>query len=959
MMFLKLSLNTLLYILVMTMASSIENAGNLWHSVDYHRLSGLTSLHYSLKLSLIPSYISHGESNITIHIHGPTRDITLLTSAYINVTSVNLISLDNEKIYVPRCLYSSNDKDNIVLNFTEQLLPENSFELGFYILYVNFTNFNPKEFPQTWYTDEKEDNMFVATFFQPTQNRPLFPYLNISESATTFKILVEHGKRYKVLSNMPIKNQSMSNDKMLTYFHTYPLTSIYEVALILMSSDMTPSDPIRYDPYLSPFSKIIINTWSRSRLVPYMKFTRHILKNVTRHLEDTWKILKRGPKIDYVFIPNFEGNIRQTWGFLLYNETYITYNEEKHSVQHKSAAIHSIAHNIISQWFGGLFYSYKHWWLNEGFIKFVEAYVIDKVFPNCGMMNLSIIQDMHEYRYMDIHFPSDIYGNITNNTFKINSLSIRQRIKGPIVWRMLKEVIPNNVFWKSIYLYLIRGATCVNSRIPDNLWDIMQTTIDKSEIKNYELNVKRMMNVWAEQKYCPVVNATRDYNSEGDYITISIDKKQLFNQTTFFIPISYTTEKNNDFNTSSAIDYYLTESNPELKIPIRFQNLWVIVNKQKTGYYRINYDTNNWRRVGTYLNLNYTNIPVLIRAQIVDDAFYFALEKRLHFDRFINLGYYLVDHEQDYTPWYSLFKAFECLSNYFAIFNIPDMHLLPGLKRISVLIKGMFDNKLRHIYPYLFRWQFVTHHPMKPVDDDFTTYLKMDIRKWGCLINDTRCIWVAEMKLVYYLQNQKFFNISTGWEEWTYCNGLKRVNASIWNSTYLLASRMYKEKSDYKMLNYLGCSENSSIIVKYLWSVIPEFKKDMLRENDYKMLTQKDKDKIDTLINTNMFLSTLARHAKNTLVLKEILKNYERYYKDSPVSMTSALIVLINNAYTHKQLFREIGEFARKVMPPSNYEFHIKNKLTTRYDQVSVQMQFFNNLFENKSDNEMANEKVQ
>ncbi|XP_029162428.1 aminopeptidase N-like [Nylanderia fulva] len=932
-MFLKLSLNILLYIFVMTMVSCLND----------HKLIGIASLHYKLKISLMPGYVSHGESNITVYIRGPTQNMTLLTSKRINVTTVHLIADDNKKVYKPKLLYNHN-KNNVVLNFIELVYPNISLEFGYYTLSVKFLNFDTEELSQTWYTNEKENKKFIATLFQPAKNRPLFPCFNTSE-LVTFNISVEHDRRYTVLSNMPIKNQSISNDVMLTHFHTYPATYIYDVALILMSPNMTTSNPIEYDTYLAPSSKIKINTWSRSHLVPHMKFAQRVLGKITKYLEDNWKIFRRVPKVDYIVIPNFEGNIEQTWGLLLYNETYITYDEKLYSAAYKGIAMRLITRDIIYQWFGSLFYPsfwLNHWWLNEGFIKFIEEYIIDKVFPSSRIMDLSIIQDLHEYRYMDIHFPREIFGRYIKNTFKINSLSVRQHIRGPIIWHMLSSVIPDNMFWENINTFLDTKLIYFNSRLPDNLWDIMQTTIDKLAIEN-KIDIKKMMNVWTEQKYCPVLNVIRDYN--GAYVNISIDKKQFLNQSTFFIPITYTTEMNIDFNTKlPTIEHYLTESNPELKIPIKNEDQWVIVNKQQIGYYRVNYDAENWQRIAHYLNSeNYIKIHVLNRAQIIDDAFHLAMEKKLNFSIFWDIVGYLPKREIDYIAWYPMIKAFEYLSNFFAIINVYDKDFLwTVLQRAAFTIKNMLDHEREYIYPYLYRYEGIPQQ-LRPVEDDFEKYLKLDLTKWGCVNNNSLCIAMAKKKLELYLKNQTLNKILPGWEEWTFCNGLKTANVSMWSAVYSMASNIYKETSNYKMLKYLGCSENPNIIVLYLWTVLPEFKQDLLKENDYKMLTQKDKDKINCLI-TNMFLSTLARQAKNTLVLRDILPSYDINYRRSPVSMATTLNVLINNVYTGK-LLTEIRVFAKEHMPSIEYEY-VENKLKIRSYKLTDQLKFFNDLFE-------------
>ncbi|XP_029162442.1 thyrotropin-releasing hormone-degrading ectoenzyme-like [Nylanderia fulva] len=924
-MFLKLSLNILLYIFVMTMVSCLND----------HKLIGIASLHYKLKISLMPGYVSHGESNITVYIRGPTQNMTLLTSKRINVTTVHLIADDNKKVYKPKLSYNHN-KNNVVLNFIELVYPNISLEFGYYTLSVKFLNFDTEELSQTWYTNEKENKKFIATLFQFAKKRPLFPCFNTFEFVT-FNISVEHDRRYTVLSNMPIKNQFISNDVMLTHFHSYPATHIYDVALILMSPNMTPSNPIEYDTYLASSSKIKINTWSRSHLVPHMKFAQHVLGNVTMYLDDNWNIMRKGPKVDYVVIPNFEGNIKQPWGLLLYNETYLLYSEELYSAAYKGTIMRSIVHDIIYQWFEDFFYPpwYNYRGLHEGFIKFVEAYIIDKVFPNSRMMDLFIIQDLYEYHYMDILTSSYNYSEDVmtyNDIFKINLLSIRQHIKGPIIWRMLASVIPHDVFWESIYIFLnTYSLKSFNSRLPDDLWNIMQILIDRSEFKNHNINVKQMMNVWTEQQYCFVLNATRNYNGLIVSAIISTNKTQSFDHTIYFIPITYTTERNINFDIKPlSINDYLTDLDSQILLPIGYRGYWFIVNKQQTGYYRVNYDPENWQTIARYLKLeNYANIHVLNRAQIIDDAFYFMLEKKLNSSIFWDLASYLPRREKDYIAWYPMIKAFEYLSYSFALRKAQGY----GLPEV-----------LQKCYEALYQ--------MRPAEDDFNKYLKLDLTKWGCVFNNYLCIQMARDKLELYVLNRTLNKISTGWEEWTYCNGLKTANESMWYTVYLMASSTFQEKSDYKIFKCLGCSENPNIVVKYLWFVLPDIKYEMLEKNDYKMLTQKNmknKKKINSLIN-NMFLSTLARHTKNSQVLPAILTSYKKYYKKSPVHMIKALNVLINNVYTHKDLFEKVLQFLIDNIKYSprydQYYQKLLAKINTRSRQLRHQVQFSNNLLE-------------
>jgi len=71
-----------------------------------------------------------------------------------------------------------------------------------------------------------------------------------------------------------------------------------------------------------------------------------------------------------------------------------------------------------------------------------------------------------------------------------------------------------------------------------------------------------------------------------------------------------------------------------------------------------------WRRIIRYLNSeDYVNIHVLNRAQIIDDLFYFAMEKKSNLSLFWELKKYL-SRETDYVAWYPVIKVFEYLSTF-------------------------------------------------------------------------------------------------------------------------------------------------------------------------------------------------------------------------------------------------------------------------------------------------------
>ncbi|EFN73575.1 Aminopeptidase N, partial [Camponotus floridanus] len=86
-----------------------------------------------------------------------------------------------------------------------------------------------------------------------------------------------------------------------------------------------------------------------------------------------------------------------------------------------------------------------------------------------------------------------------------------------------------------------------------------------------------------------------------------------------------------------------------------------------TGYYRVNYDAENWNRLSTYLNNKYLFglLHFLNRAKIIDDTFHFVMSGQLNWTVFLKISQYL-QHDTDYIAWYPMFKNLEYISNFFA-----------------------------------------------------------------------------------------------------------------------------------------------------------------------------------------------------------------------------------------------------------------------------------------------------
>lgn len=81
-----------------------------------------------------------------------------------------------------------------------------------------------------------------------------------------------------------------------------------------------------------------------------------------------------------------------------------------------------------------------------------------------------------------------------------------------------------------------------------------------------------------------------------------------------------------------------------------------------TGYYRVLYDEENWKKLSSALNSeHYTKISPVNRAQILNDAVQFSLKRQLDMGTFLDILSYL-QRETDYVPWYDAQFIFSFLN---------------------------------------------------------------------------------------------------------------------------------------------------------------------------------------------------------------------------------------------------------------------------------------------------------
>lgn len=243
------------------------------------------------------------------------------------------------------------------------------------------------------------------------------------------------------------------------------------------------------------------------------------------------------------------------------------------------------------------------------------------------------------------------------------------------VLRMFQHVLGISTFQKALRSYLIvRSHTTTN---PDYLFAAFQAAADADNIV-LPASFKTIFETWSNNPGFPVVTVERTSNQirlRQKRFLINIAEYPPQPEPKLYIPVSWTTSENVNFDDTKP-SHWLLPNTEILVIDTEISsNGWILVNKQVTGYFRVNYERSNWNLLSAALEReDFGQINILNRAQLIDDAVNLAKARQLEFDIVFDLLAYL-KRETDYVPWAAAANAIPYLSRnlrghqYFSLFE--------------------------------------------------------------------------------------------------------------------------------------------------------------------------------------------------------------------------------------------------------------------------------------------------
>ncbi|NXF46087.1 AMPE aminopeptidase, partial [Oceanites oceanicus] len=642
-------------------------------------------------------------------------------------------------------------------------------------------------FYRTTYTENGQIKSIAATDHEPTDARKSFPCFDEPNKKATYNISIIHQDTYQALSNMPVQQTvQLGNGWTQTTFEKSVPMSTYLVCFAVHQ--------FQWVERISATGKPL-RVYAQPLQIHTAEYAANVTKIIFDFFEEYFNLRYSLPKLDKIAIPDFGTGAMENWGLITYRETNLLYDPNESATSNKQRVAAVVAHELVHQWFGNIV-TMDWWddlWLNEGFASYFEFLGVSAAEPDWQMLEQVLIEDVLPVMkddsllsshpiVVDVSSPAEI-------TSVFDGISYS---KGASILRMLRDWITPDLFQKGCQAYLKKHH--FQNAKTQQFWEALEVASNKP--------VKEVMDTWTRQMGYPVLD---------------MGNNSVFTQKRFLLdPGANASHPPSDLgykwnipvkwrlgNSTNEILYNASDS---AGITIASPpNTFANVNPDHIGFYRVNYDSQNWARLSTLLISNHKDFSAADRAGILDDAFSLARAGLVNYSVPLELTKYLTN-ETDYLPWHRVISSVTYLANMLE----DDTNLYPRFQEyFRYLVKPIVDQ---------LHWNDFGSH--------LERLLRASVLDFACSMDDTESLNNASQLFEQWLQGKMgkniqilflYFSIPANLRLLVYCYGMQNSgNESSWNYMFKKYQETSLAQEKEKLLYGLASVKNITLLDRYL-----------------------------------------------------------------------------------------------------------------------------------------------
>ncbi|XP_066580023.1 thyrotropin-releasing hormone-degrading ectoenzyme [Amia ocellicauda] len=768
------------------------------------RLPGsLRPLHYDLKITVfLDNFTFSGEVSMELECLNATKFIVLHADK-LEVAKALVYGEHNKKpgaMKVHRHFrYAANQVFVIALH--RELKSQRTYKVN-----ITFEAQIENEllgFFRSSYTLHGDRRYLAVTQFSPTHARKAFPCFDEPIYKATFKISLKHESTYLSLSNMPVEASVLDEDGWVTnHFSRTPRMSTYYLAWAVCN--FTFKETITDN-------GITIRLYARPNAIQRGSgdYALHITKRLLRFYEDYFKVKYSLPKLDLLAVPKHPYAAMENWGLSVFVEQKILLDPEVSSISYLMELTMVVVHEICHQWFGDLVTPvwWEDVWLKEGFAHFFEYVGTDFLFPEWNMEKQRFLTDvLHEVMLLDglasSHPISQEVYQATDIDRVFDWIAYK---KGAALIRMLANVMGQSVFQMGLNDFLTTHMYGNAGR--DDLWNKFSEAMQK---EGKDINIKEVMDRWTLQMGYPVVTIIKNESMDNcititqEHFIYDIDAKirnpELHN-ISFQWQIPLTLAIGNSSHISSESIIWVSNRSESHKISLMDEDTWLLGNINQTGYFRVNYDLQNWRLLIEQLLREPEIISVGNRAGLIDDVFNLARAGYLPQNIPLEIICYL-PQEKEFLPWHAASRSLYHLDK-----------LLDRTEEYNIFS----DYVLRQVASMYHRLGWPTNAVNGSIVQAAyqTEELRREVIMLACSFGNKHCHRQAVSLISEWISSNKN-RIPPNVRDIVYCTGVSLMDEDVWEFIWMKFHSSIAISEKKVLLEALTCSDNTFLLNRLL-----------------------------------------------------------------------------------------------------------------------------------------------